>query len=149
MEEGSEAQFDTTQKTQEHPKDTLVKKWAEWLLAEEKRPEQVVGEFIAGGATVINYMAAEGAGWEPTVREGARKMISLANNINSPIWGAEALKAGLSFLTRTDRSGLFKTGSLCLVPYPRFTQKGELDTNHSHVFLFNEKQVQDLHKLIR
>ncbi len=148
MEEGNNGQYDTAINPQENPKDTMAKRWAEQLRTEKKKPGQVVGDLISKGAQMINYVATEEIGWKPTVTEEQRKMILLAGNMYGPRWSAEILKAGLSFLTDINGSRSFKTDSLCMVPYPRFTEDGKVNPSDSQIFLFNGKQVHELQELV-
>jgi len=76
-------------------------------------------------------------------------MVALTENImTSSRWGAETLKASLSFVKSVDASQSFGTESLFMVPYPRFNKQGGIDASRSKVFLFNGKQVQDLQRLV-
>lgn len=49
MSEGVNGEFDSQQALQKDPKDLLANNWAERLRETEKKPEEVVGEFISGG----------------------------------------------------------------------------------------------------
>ena len=148
MEEGKDQQYDRSVTSQTNQKDAIAMAWAEKLRMAERNPEQVLGEFIAGGARMVNYVATEEMGWKPTRVGEHRKMILLAGNIYGSRWGAETLKAGLSMLTSIDGSKSFGTDSLCMVPYPRFNESGDVITANSQVFLFNGRQVQELQKLV-
>ncbi len=149
MSEGANGQFDSQQALQKDPKDLLANAWAEQLHKTEKTPEQIIGEFVSGGARIVNYVATAEMGWKPIIAGNHRKMVLLAGSVYAGSrWGAETLKKGLSFSVNIDGSNGFRTESLCMVPYPRFDQEGKVDMGGSLVFLFSKKQVQELKNLV-
>lgn len=100
---------------------------------------------------MINYVTTAEMGWNPTIAGNGRKrkMVLLAGSMyGGNLWGAETLRKGLSFLVNVEPSEAFGTESLCMVPYPRFDQEGEVVMSESCLFLFSGKQVQELKALL-
>ena len=128
-------------------KEGAVKSWAESL--EGKEPNQVIGEFMAAGARVNNFIMDPDS-WRPrrhTTSKG-REVVLPSGTVLLPNLAIKSLERSLPHSLRIKPAKDYGTQELFMAIYPKVSgQTGEVDPQGSIILILNRKQMDDLRHL--
>ncbi len=134
------------------PKDVAVKRWLEVKRVElgersrwgaDRKTGEIIQEMEKANSPIEDLTAIEPPEWNPIPildTEEDREMIVFCPDAEySPVFGKEALIAGLEFAVK-DESGIW-------LPYARFKETGEWSPENSVRLKFNSEQYKQIESL--
>jgi|GEM_PF-4068954 len=127
-------------------RDAFAQAWVEKQLRAEKTGEQVFVDLMVGGAKINNCVNNRKD--EFLQAKLADNGLLLLNGYLGPKLSPKILEAGLQLRFDILQVNEIDESNLGAIPYPRFTEEGEIDVPRSLIFLLSQEQIQGLQDLL-